>query len=45
MRERGETRELSTSQLEQLFGLGFAFEEIRQNLADLRRAVSDLGPR
>ena len=45
MREGGATRELSTGQLEQLFGLGFAFEEIRGNLADLQRAVRDLGPR
>jgi hypothetical protein len=42
MRESGDTRVLSNSQLEQLFGLGFAFEEIRRNLADLQRSVSDL---
>jgi hypothetical protein len=41
MREDGDTRVLTTVQLEQLFGLGFAFEEIRRNLADLQRAVSD----
>jgi uncharacterized membrane protein YccC len=41
MRGEGLTRTLSTSQLEQLFALGFAFGEIRGNLSDLQRCVRD----
>jgi uncharacterized membrane protein YccC len=41
MREEGLTRPLSTSQVEQLFALGFAFEEVRRNLSDLQRSVRD----
>jgi uncharacterized membrane protein YccC len=41
MRESGDTRGLSTVQLEQLFGLGFALEGIRRNLSDLQRCVND----
>ncbi|HZZ88131.1 MAG TPA: FUSC family protein [Caulobacteraceae bacterium] len=41
MREEGLTRTLSTNELEQLFALGFAFQELRQNLADLQRCVRD----
>lgn len=41
MREDGATRPLSTAQAEQLFALGFAFQEIRRNLSDLRRCIDD----
>ncbi|HTX50169.1 MAG TPA: FUSC family protein, partial [Caulobacteraceae bacterium] len=41
MREAGLTRTLSTSQLEQLFALGFAFDEIRRNLTDLERCIGE----
>jgi uncharacterized membrane protein YccC len=41
MRADGLTRTLSTSHLEQLFALGFTFQEIRRNLSDLERCVRD----
>jgi uncharacterized membrane protein YccC len=41
MRDEGLTRTLSTSQLEQLFALGFAFDQILQNLTDLERCVRE----
>src|SRR5262249_46566130 len=39
LRADGLTRPLSTAQLEQLFALGFAFEEMRRNLLDLQRCI------
>jgi len=41
MRAEGLTRALSTGQLEQLFALGFAFDQILQDLTDLERCVGD----
>jgi len=41
MRGEGLTRALSTSQLEQLFALGFAFDQILQDLTDLERCVAE----
>jgi uncharacterized membrane protein YccC len=41
MRSEGVTRALSGSEVEQLFALGFVFEELRRNLADLERSVRD----
>ena len=35
------TRTLSGAEVEQLFALGFVFEELRRNLADLERCVRD----
>jgi uncharacterized membrane protein YccC len=41
MRDEGLTRALSTSQMEQLFALGFAFDQILQNLTDLERCIGE----
>jgi uncharacterized membrane protein YccC len=41
LRSEGLTRPLSSEELEQLFALGFALEELRQNLDDLNRCVRD----
>jgi hypothetical protein len=41
MRSEGVTRPLTAGEVEQLFALGFAFEELRRNLADLERSVRD----
>jgi uncharacterized membrane protein YccC len=41
MRAQGLTRALSTGQLEQLFALGFAFDQILRDLADLERYVGE----
>jgi uncharacterized membrane protein YccC len=41
LRSEGLTRPLSSDEVEQLFALGFAFEELRQNLTDLERCVRD----
>jgi uncharacterized membrane protein YccC len=41
MRDEGLTRALTTSQLEQLFALGFAFDQILQDLTDLERYVGE----
>jgi uncharacterized membrane protein YccC len=41
MRSEGVTRPLSSSEVEQLFALGFVFDELRRNLADLERSVCD----
>lgn len=41
LRAEGVTRALSTGELEQLFALGFAFEQMRQDLADLERCLRD----
>jgi uncharacterized membrane protein YccC len=39
MRREGLTRDLSGPEVEQLFALGFVFEELRRNLVDLERCV------
>jgi uncharacterized membrane protein YccC len=41
MRSEGMTRARSSSEVEQLFALGFVFEELRRNLADHERSVRD----
>lgn len=41
MREEGLTRKLSGEEIERLFGLGFAFEQLRQDLNELARWISD----
>lgn len=41
LRSEGVTRALSSSELEQLFGLGFALEQLRQNFSDLQRWVQN----
>ena len=41
LRTEGLTRGLSTDEVERLFALGFMFEQIHQNLADLARCVQE----
>ena len=41
LRNEGLTLALSTNAVEQLFALGFAFDQLRRNLADLERCVRD----
>jgi uncharacterized membrane protein YccC len=41
VREEGLTRALSTGELAKIFTLGFAFEQIGRNLADLERCVGE----
>ena len=40
-RDEGLTRTLSTDEVEQLFALGFALDQLRRNLGDLERCVRD----
>jgi uncharacterized membrane protein YccC len=44
MRNEGLTHALSTSQMEQFFALGFAFDQILQDLTDLERCIVEWGP-
>ncbi len=41
LRSEGLTRPLSTGEVERLFALGFALEQLSQNFADLARCVDD----
>jgi hypothetical protein len=41
IRARNLTRELSADAAERFFALGFALEQLRHNLRDLRRCVSE----
>ena len=41
LRDEGLTRALSSSDLERRFALGFALEQLHQNLGDLRRCVQE----
>jgi uncharacterized membrane protein YccC len=45
LRSEGLTRPLSSSEVEQVFALGFALEELHQNFIDLRRCVQDYARR
>ena len=42
LRTEGLTRALSTGEIERLFALGFALEQLRQNFSDLARCVQEL---
>ena len=42
LRSEGFTRPLSTTEVERLFALGFALEQLRRNLSDLARCVGEL---
>jgi len=42
LRSEGLTRALSTDELERLFALGFALEQLRHDLSDLARCVREL---
>ena len=42
VRREGLTRALSTGEIERLFALGFALEQLRQNFSDLARCVQEL---
>jgi uncharacterized membrane protein YccC len=42
LRSEGLTRALSTSEVERLFALGFALEQLRHNFADLARCLHEL---
>jgi len=42
LRREGLTRALSTGEIERLFALGFALEQLRQNFSDLARCVQEL---
>jgi len=42
LRREGLTRALSTDEIERLFALGFALEQLRQNFSDLARCVQEL---
>ena len=41
MRREGLTLPLSSNEIEPVFALGFALEQMRQNFIDLRRCVQD----
>jgi uncharacterized membrane protein YccC len=41
LREEGQTRSLSGREVEQLFALGFALDQLRENIRDLDRCVND----
>jgi hypothetical protein len=41
LRSEGLTRALSTGEVERLFALGFALEQLRQNFADLARCQQE----
>ena len=43
LRSEGLTRVLSSNDLERLFALGFAFEQLQQNYADLAQRVQEWG--
>jgi uncharacterized membrane protein YccC len=45
LRNEGLTRPLSSSEVEQVFALGFALEQLHQNFIDLRRCVQDYARR
>ena len=45
LRGEGLTRPLSSSEVEQVFALGFALEQLHQNFIDLRRCVQDYAPK
>ncbi len=44
MRAEGLTRKLSGDDVERLFGLGFAFEQLRQDFRELSRWTADFSP-
>ena len=44
MRAEGLTRKLSGDDVERLFGLGFAFEQLRQDFRELSRWMADFSP-
>jgi hypothetical protein len=41
LRNQGLTRSLSSSEVERLFALGFALEQLHRNFADLARCVEE----
>jgi len=45
LRSEGLTRPLASSEVEQVFALGFALEQLHQNFIDLRRCVQDYARR
>ena len=44
MRREGSTRDLSDEEVERIFALGFALDQLRRNFTDLARCVSELAP-
>ena len=44
MRSEGLTRDLSDEAAERVFALGFALEQVRRNLSDLARCVTEFAP-
>jgi uncharacterized membrane protein YccC len=44
LRSEGFTRPLSTNEVERLFALGFALEQLRRNFSDLARCARELAP-